>query len=83
MVLQPKPALQGYTKIRKEIFGLKTAIKCFSFSTHGYLGLFLQNWRLDQENHSYLEWKGPLRTICGNYYLLVENESSDWASLRM
>lgn len=57
MVLQAKPALQGQTKIRKGVFGLKTAIKCFSFPIHGYPGIFLQNWRLDQENHTYLDLK--------------------------
>lgn len=67
MVLEAKLALQGQTKIRKEVFELETAVKCFSFSIHGYLGIFLQKSKLDQENHSYLELKEPLGTIYDNY----------------
>lgn len=66
MVWEVKPALQGQTKIRKEVLGLKTAVTCFSFPIHGYLGIFLQNSGSDQENHSYLELKRPLGTIYDN-----------------
>lgn len=41
MILGAKPALQDQTKIRKEVFGLRKAIKYFSFPLDGYLGIFL------------------------------------------
>lgn len=41
MILEAKPALQDQTKIRKEAFGLRKAIKYFSFPLHGYLEIFL------------------------------------------
>lgn len=55
IVLEAKPVLQGQTKIRKEVFGWQTAIKCFSCPVQVYLGMFFQNSRFKQENHSYLE----------------------------
>lgn len=45
MVLKAKAALQHQTNMRKEVFGLKTAIKCFSFLVHDYLWIFLWDSR--------------------------------------
>lgn len=53
MVPQAKPALQGQTKIRKEVFGLKTAIKWLLFS-HTWLSRNLSSKLEIRPRKSYL-----------------------------